>query len=357
MLWDIIMTVVTGFAMSSLKPALHNFLGMNIGHKILFIIGLIFTELVIVTISVWCWVEVDPAWLMLYWVDPAIFGTSAHFIYLLFPFFYGIAYMTNAKLIDAKKGRYAYLVVALFWLGFTIAVFPDFVTLFKTNETLSTVLPRAIDYPPQFIWYLSSYPAGDALWFLPMDYRIFFITFFISVVFLLGLHVGLGIAFARTDFYKNAPRQPPSKLLVFLTGFMFDISNRLLIHTAKKDYRLRQFVKSFKATVQSSTKDGLIERFMIFDGKGGIIYGKGKAAIDEKDPTYGAVIYRSVRDLFVIIATWGDIVEGMAESRFELRGNLSVLFKFQGLSNYTNPTKVLVEGSRQPIIDEKKPDE
>src|SRR5271157_243065 len=352
LLWDIVMAVVTGFSMSSLKPVLHNFLGLNISDKILFIIGLAFTQLVIVTISVWCWVDVDSNWLMLYLADPAILGTSVQFIYAMFPFYYGIAYVLNAKLIAANKGRYSYLFVSTIWLALTAwftIIDPNhaFITLFKDNPT----------YGPQLIWYLQKYPSGNALWFFPLDYRQFFTTFFILVAVFLGLHESLAFNFARTDFLKDAPRQPPSRILRFITELMFDISNRMMIHTAKRDYRLRQFVKSFKATIQHSTKDGLIERFMVFDGKGGIIYGKGRAAIDEKDTSYGAVVYRSVRDLFIFIATWGDVLEGMLEHRFELRGNLSVLYKAQALSNYVNPTKKLIEGSRLPIIDEKKPDE
>ena len=351
LLWDIVMAMVTGFAASSLKPALHNFLGLNISNKVLFILGLAFTQLVIVTISVWCWIDVDPNWLMLYLADPAILGSTVQFIYAMFPFYYGIAYVVNAKLISAEKGRHAYLVASTAWLGLTayftfIDPHHGFITLFEENPA----------YGPQLIWYLQSFPSGNALWFFPMNYRVFFTMFFILVMFFLGLHEGLAITFARTDFYKNAPRQPPSRLLIFLTGLMFDFSNRMIIRAAKKDFRVRQLVKSFKATIQNSTNDGIIERYLIFDGNGGIVYGKGKATINEKDPTYGAVIFRSVRDMFIMIATWGDIIDGMVEHRFELRGNLSVLYKMQMLQNYVNPTKTLVEGSRLPIIDEKKPE-
>lgn len=349
LLWDIVMAVVTGFATSSLKPVVYNFLGLNLSNKILFIIGLAFTQLVIVTISVWCWVDVDPDWLMLYLGDPAILGSAVQFIYAMFPFYYGVAYAVNAKLISVNKGRYAYLVGSTTWLGLTA-----WFTFFDPNHAFITLFKDNPAYGPQFIWYLQKYPSGNALWFFPVDYQVFFIIFFLAVVFLLGLHEGLAIAFARTDFYKDAPSQPPSRFLIFMTGLMFDISNRMIIHGAKKDYRLRQLVKSFKATIQNSTKDGLIERYLIFDGKGGIVYGKGKVAIDEKDPTYCAIIFRSVRDLFIMISTWGDVVEGLVEHRFEPRGNLSVLYKFQLLSNYINPTKKLVEGSRLPIIDEKK---
>ena len=71
---------------------------------------------------------------------------------------------------------------------------------------------------------------------------------------------------------------------------------------------------------------------MVFDGKGGITYSKGK--IENPDAT---IIYRSVKDLFIILKNFGDIYEGMLESRFELRGNLNVLFKYQFLTNYYNP--------------------
>ena len=48
-------------------------------------------------------------------------------------------------------------------------------------------------------------------------------------------------------------------------------------------------------------------------------------------------MYRSAEDLFVFYKSFGDISEGLVENRFEMFGNLNLLFKYGFLTNYINP--------------------
>ncbi len=351
MLWDIGMAITTGFLVAAAKPSVKHLLGVTIPNKTLFVIGLIFTQLVIVMISVWCWTNVDQNWLMLYWIDPNIIGTKAYFIYTMFPFFYGAGFYANSRLIESLKGRYAALVATMAWIALTIAVLPGFVTLFGGNDTAM----HGRDYPPQFIWYLYDYPSGNALWFLPVDYGLFFTFFFLSVVVIQVLFAAFAIQTARTNFFKDAPRGKPSRALLVLGNLAIDMMGRMIVRSTKKDHRFRQLVKAFKGIIQMGTRDKLVERFLEFDGEGGVVFAKGRATFDDNDSNHGEIVYRSVRDMFTFLANYGDIVEGMAENRFELRGNLNLLYRLQALSQYFNPNVHMVDEARQPIIDEYHP--
>ena len=118
----------------------------------------------------------------------------------------------------------------------------------------------------------------------------------------------------------------------FLTKKILDFSNKLIIKRAKKDLGYRQFVENFRATLQFSTQDGRIHRYIVFDGKGGIIYRKGEALNPD-----AMILYHSVKDMFKVLISLGDVVQAILNYRFELRGNLCVIFKYQFLTSYYNP--------------------
>jgi len=339
-LWDIGLCVVSGFFLSSLKPLFKNTIATKLKNRRLYLIGLLFTLFVNLLISVWCWIEVDPNWLVLYWFDPQIIASAVWVIYALFPLYYTIAYWINLRLIRNDKSRYSLLIVASGWSIFTILVYPDFITLFKGND----VATLSVDYPAQLIFFLTSYPPKNALWILPFNYGFFFFVFYILVTGMIFLIEYMAIQIARKDFYK-IPSETPSRLLLFLTNIFMDLSNKLIIRKSKKDYRFRQFVKNFEAKIQFSTKDDYIYKFLVFDGKGGITYAKGK--LDNPDAT---LMYRSVRDLFIVLKNFGDVYEAMLENRFELFGNLNILFKYQFLTNCFNPKAKKMPGLKQKIL-------
>ncbi|MBD3187521.1 hypothetical protein GF325_11870 [Candidatus Bathyarchaeota archaeon] len=347
-LWDTIMAISTGFFFSSGRKVVHNTLGLDLDDKITYTFGLVFTLFSNMIISIWCWTDVDQNWLMLYWFDPAILGDGVFFIYTAFPLFYSAGYAINMHLIEREHGRYSLLLISVAWLGFTLAVFPRFVTLFRGND----IPLHGIDYPPQFLWDLREHPARNVLWIFGMSYRQFFLMFTVIVVCYLLLFTFSGYKIARHDFYRDAPKGKPSRLLVFLAGFALDFSHKQLIKTVKKDYRFRQFVKNFEATIQFSTRDKRINRFLVFDGAGSVVYAKGTASIQESSTKYAEIVYRSARDMLKVLASFGDIYEGMLENRFELKGNLSLLYKYQFLTSFYNPTTTLVRGAKQSIIKE-----
>jgi hypothetical protein len=246
---------------------------------------------------------------------------------------------------------YAALVATIAWIAFTIVVLPGFVTLFGGDDTTM----HGLDYPPQLIWYLYDYPSGNALWFIPLDYRAFFTMFFLSVLFIQIVFAAFAIQTARTNFFKDSPRGKPSWVLLLLGNLAMDIFGKLIVNTTKKDHRFRQLVKPFKGIIQMGTRDKLVERFLEFDGEGGVVFAKGRATFDDNDSNHGEIVYRSVRDMFIFLVNYGDIVEGMAANRFELRGNLNLLYRLQALSQYFNPNVHLVDEAKQPIIDEYHP--
>jgi hypothetical protein len=201
LIWDIGLSIVAGFAFSSLKPMVKNAKGKDVNDNCFLVFGLIFNQVVIVLVSVWAWVEVDPNWLVLYWMNPAEIGTAVHLIYLLFPFFFIAAYELNAILYKRNMGRYAMLVVASIWVIFTLVVWSDFATVFKGDETAM----YGINYPPQALWNVTQFPPGKALWFLPVNIGTFFLFFSVIVITLLIVLEGMAAIIALTNFLSKKP--------------------------------------------------------------------------------------------------------------------------------------------------------
>jgi len=126
----------------------------------------------------------------------------------------------------------------------------------------------------------------------------------------------------------------PSKALMFFSRKLLDISNKRIISKSKKDPFFNQFVENFRASIQFSTKEGLINKYIIFKGNGEIEYSEG--ILDNPDAT---ILYRSVKDMYIMYRSFGDISEGLMENRFVMKGNLNILFKYGFLLNYINPKK------------------
>ena len=324
-LWDLAMTAVTGFLFSSLNPYLKNKYDIKLPEKVPYVIGLIFTQFIIMGISLWCWVAVDQNWLLLYWVNPATVGNVVQFLYLNFIFIYSGTYWLNLQLHKWKKSRYSLLIASSAWIIFTIVVFPGFVTIFGGDDTALL----GADYPPQFLWYVTQFPPGNAFWFLPVSYGMFFYLFFIIVIVLLIIYGTIGIKIAQSNFAADAPNQPPSRILFFLAKLLLDFSNRMIVRTAKRDYRYQQILSGFNATIQISTADDLIHRFLVFDDKLGVTYANGK--LENPDAT---ILYHSVREMFTFLKSMGDVKGGLTENRFVFKGNMNILFKMEFLTNY-----------------------
>jgi hypothetical protein len=202
-IWDIGLSIVAGFAFSSLKPMIKNARGKDVNENYFLVLGLLFNQVVIVLVSVFAWVVIDPNWLVLYWMNPADIGTAVHFIYLLFPFFFIGAYELNAMLYKRNLGRYAMLAVASIWVIFTLVIWPDFTTLFKGDD----IAVHGIDYPPQALWNVTQFPTGNALWFLPMNIGTFFLFFSFIVIALLIVLEGMAIVIALTNFLSKKPHK------------------------------------------------------------------------------------------------------------------------------------------------------
>ncbi|MHA1791755.1 MAG: hypothetical protein ACTSVI_03860 [Promethearchaeota archaeon] len=349
-LWDVTMAVTTGFLFASIRPSLRNSLGLDLDEKITFIFGLFFTCFSNLLISIWCWTDVDQNWLLLYWIDPSLIGGAVFMIYASFPVFYFIGYVTELYLIERENGKKGLLISTTFWVFLTILLAPGFFTLFKGDDT--PLLGK--DYPSQFLWALTNFPDGNALWIFPVNIKIFFILFTIIVIFYLVIFEYFAIRVYKTDFYTQLPQEKAPRWLVYFTAKILDYSHKDIIKVAKKDYRLRKFIQSFNAVIQISTKDGQIERFLEFNGKEQVVYVKGRASIDSKSSRYAEIIYKSTRDLFKVLASLGDIYEGMLHNRFDLKGNLSLLYKYQLLFNYINPSIKKIKNYKQPIVGELK---
>jgi hypothetical protein len=341
LLWDIVMSCVTGVLFSSFKPLFKNVFGDDLNEKKIFIIGLLFNQLIIWLISIWCWFNVDPNWLMLYWVDPEAIRPLIHIIYIIFPIFYVGSYILNLKLQNAHKSRYSLIISVNIWLLFTILVFPNFITMFAGNETAT----HGVDYPAQLIWNLATYPDNNVLWILPITFRTYFIFFFLQIVFFILFIELIGISIAKKNLLNKEPEKP-SKLLIFLSGTFLDLSNKLMIRKSKKDSLYKSFVSSFKAKIQMSTKDGCINRFLVFDGKGGMNYSKG--IIENPDAT---VMFTSVKKLFQYLKSLGDFKLGVKYNRFKIIGNINVLLKLQFLTNYINPKTKKMKVIKQASVD------
>ncbi len=345
LLWDIYMSVVSGFLFSSLKPILENKNNIKLKESFFYFIGLLFNQLIILLISVWCWVEVDPNWLLLYTINPENVGSAVHLIYGLFPFYYTIPYLINLGLRKVNKARFSFLLVQTSWLIFTIIIFPSFITLFGADDTILNTQTR--DYPAQFIWSLYDYPNKNALWFLPLDFHLFFLMFFVLVLIIMIIFQILAIQIARTNFFsgKNAYKEKTPKIKSFLTARLLDLTNKQIISTAKRDYRFLTFLNNFNAKIQFTVANSSINRFLVFNGTGSIVYAKGR--IQNPD---GELIFRSINDAFNFIKNFGDMYEGMVENRFEIRGNLNILLKYQFLTNFFNPKQKKINNLKQKII-------
>jgi hypothetical protein len=113
---------------------------------------------------------------------------------------------------------------------------------------------------------------------------------------------------------------------------LLEMSNQQIIVKSKRDHFFKEMVEGFKASIQFKTPDDLINAYMVFDGNVGIEYFEGK--LENPDAT---VIYHSVEDLYILYTSFGDITEGLVANRFEMKGNLNVLFRYGFLVNYINP--------------------
>ena len=148
----------------------------------------------------------------------------------------------------------------------------------------------------------------------------------------------------KRNFFKE-PSKKSSRFISFITKRIFDFSHKIMISRARKDFKFRRSIENFKATIQVSTNDDKLHRALIFDGKGDILYVKGK--VENPD---AMVLYRSIRDLFIFLRNFGDVVEAMEKHRFEVKGNIYVFFKFGYLANYYNPKQKKIKFKRQKII-------
>ena len=195
LLWDVMLSVVSGFLFSSFQPLLKNRFKKNISDVWFFVLGLIFNQIVDAGISVWCWEIGLQDWLMLYWIAPSVIGDAVYFIYALFPLFFVVAYEFNRILYRKSMNRYILFVVTTAWVIFTFIVWPDFVSL--RNWTFN-----GVTYPDQYLWNVMSFPAGNAAWFLPMADGMFFQSFFLIVMFLLISFEAIAITSAVKNFFK-----------------------------------------------------------------------------------------------------------------------------------------------------------
>ncbi len=119
---------------------------------------------------------------------------------------------------------------------------------------------------------------------------------------------------------------------------LLDYSNKKIVKLNEKNSLFHRFVSNFQADINIHTKDDVVTRSLIFDGNGTVNYEKYK--VDDPD---ASLIFNSVKDLYKFIRNFGDVYEGMLENRFELRGNLNILFKYQFLTNFYNPKKKKIE--------------
>lgn len=199
LLWDIWMSSVAGFVFSSLKPLIESkFKRFKLNDMLFFSLGLLFNQLVIVLISVWIYTEIDPNWIMLYWIDPKILGNAIHFIYACFPLFYLVSYKANKRLIKLNRGRFSLLVAATSWIILTVLVSPNFFIVFKNNDAPT----HGVDYSAQYLWHVTSFPSENLLWIIPIDLGLFFLAFFVIVIFLLVIFELLGLIVAWKDHFK-----------------------------------------------------------------------------------------------------------------------------------------------------------
>ena len=148
----------------------------------------------------------------------------------------------------------------------------------------------------------------------------------------------------RKDLTKNE-LDKPSKRLIFVTSKFLDFSNKQLVKLSKKDKLFRYLINGFDVSIQISTQDGKINRYLIFDGNGGCIYRKGKLVNPD-----ASAIYTSVKDLFLYLKYFGDLREGIKYNRLKLKGNMNVLLKLEFLTNYFNPNRRIDKSLKQEMM-------
>ena len=129
--------------------------------------------------------------------------------------------------------------------------------------------------------------------------------------------------------------------LFFLIKFwiikkFFDLSNKMIIKRAKKDNFLANTTNNAHFTVQVCVKDSRFSRYMIFKGKEGIEYHKGK--IDNPD---GEVVFISKKQFYKIgiktLKTDIPIFVGYVKGKVDFKGNLNVLSCYSYMRKYVNP--------------------
>jgi hypothetical protein len=123
-----------------------------------------------------------------------------------------------------------------------------------------------------------------------------------------------------------------------LGRLLLDYSNKKIIKLNEENPIFHKFLSNFKAKINIFTKNNEVTRSLTFDGNGGVSYEKNK--VEEPD---ASLIFNSNKDFYKFIRSFGDVYEGMLENRFQLRGNLNVLFKYQFLTNFYNPKKDKIE--------------
>ena len=195
LLWDVMLSIVSGFIFSSFRPILKNKFKKDVNDFLFFALGLAFNQIVDAGISVWCWEVGLRDWLMLYWISPSVIGDAIYFIYALFPLFFVVSYEINRFLYEKNMNRYLLFGVTTVWFIFTLIVWQDFVML--RNWTVN-----GVTYPDQYLWNVTSFPAGNAAWFLPMTDGMFFQSFFLIVVFFLISFEAIAIISAAKNFFK-----------------------------------------------------------------------------------------------------------------------------------------------------------
>lgn len=120
-----------------------------------------------------------------------------------------------------------------------------------------------------------------------------------------------------------------------LSKLMLDYSTKKMIRLSQKDVTFKKLIGDFHAIIKISSEDELLNKFIQFKGNGMIEYFNGSESLDFD----AAIIFRTIEDMFIFLKNYGDIYEGMLENRFELKGNLNILLKYQFLTNYYNPKR------------------
>ena len=123
-----------------------------------------------------------------------------------------------------------------------------------------------------------------------------------------------------------------------LGRLLLDYSNKKIIKLNEENHLFHKFMSNFEAKINIFTENNEVTRSLVFDGNGEVSYHKNK--VEEPD---ASLIFNSNKDFYKFIRSYGDVYEGMLENRFQLRGNLNVLFKYQFLTNFFNPKRDKIE--------------